>query len=69
MGGDSGESSVDAVNRAVEVQQAEDSSRRIVGGNPQDGDTSPSLTLGTGKGKSVVGKSAFEKLPAGIIEQ
>ncbi|KAI9773094.1 MAG: hypothetical protein M1840_008215 [Geoglossum simile] len=69
MGGDSGESSVDAVNRAVEVLQVEDSNRRTARDNPRDEDTTPSLTLSAGKGKSVARKSTFEKLPVGVIEQ
>ncbi|KAI9781288.1 MAG: hypothetical protein M1839_006081 [Geoglossum umbratile] len=69
MGGDSGESSVDAANRDVGEPGAEDSNSRTAGSSPPDEDATPPLTHGAGKGKSVVKKSAFEKLPAEIIEQ
>ena len=68
MEGDFGESPVDAVDRDVEGPRTEDSRRRIAGEGPRDEDA-PSTGEGVGKGKSVVRKSAFEKLPAEIIEQ
>jgi hypothetical protein len=69
MEGDFGESPVDAVDCDVEGPAAEDSNRRIAGANPRDKYAAPSTGEDAGKGKAVVRKSAFEQLPAEIIEQ
>jgi hypothetical protein len=69
MEGDLGGFTVDAADRDVEGPEAGDSNTRIMRENPQDEDTAPSAGETAGKGKSVVKKSTFEKLPAEIIEQ
>ncbi|KAH0538987.1 hypothetical protein FGG08_004436 [Glutinoglossum americanum] len=69
MEGDLGESPVDVVDRDVGESGAEDSTRRTARATPQDEDVAPSSGDSAGKGKSVVRKPAFEKLPAEIIEQ
>ncbi|KAH0557119.1 hypothetical protein GP486_005089 [Trichoglossum hirsutum] len=69
MEGDFGGSPVDAVDRDGEGPGAEDSSAGTMRENRRDEDTALSVGEAAGKGKSIVKKSAFEKLPTEIIEQ